>query len=87
MVLSPAAYKEKVGLATLRLMTSQVKGYPFDRNHDPYTTGDAPSDRVRLHHIRHLAGSPTHGCAVSAPWGRGPDTSERAPSWERYLTA
>jgi hypothetical protein len=27
MVLSPAAYKEKVGLATQRLMTSQVKGY------------------------------------------------------------
>lgn len=30
LVLSPAAYNEKVGLAILCPVTSQVKGYPFE---------------------------------------------------------
>ena len=30
LVLSPAAYNGKVGLAILCPITSQVKGYPFD---------------------------------------------------------
>lgn len=30
MVLSPAAYNEKVGLAILCPITSKVKGYPFE---------------------------------------------------------
>lgn len=30
MVLSPSAYNEKVGLALLCPVTSQVKGYPFE---------------------------------------------------------
>ncbi len=30
MVLSPAAYNGKIGLATLCPVTSQVKGYPFE---------------------------------------------------------
>jgi mRNA interferase MazF len=30
LVLSPAAYNEKVGLAILCPITSQVKGYPFE---------------------------------------------------------
>ncbi|MBS3753816.1 MAG: endoribonuclease MazF [Anaerolineales bacterium] len=32
LVLSPAAYNGKVGLATLCPITSQIKGYPFDVN-------------------------------------------------------
>ena len=54
-VLSPAAYNEKVGLAVLCPITNQIKGYPFEVAVPPGlpVTGVILSDQVKSVDWRH----------------------------------
>jgi mRNA interferase MazF len=66
-VLSPAAYNKKVGLALLCPITSRVKGYPFEALIPP---GLAVTGAVLSDHVKSLdwkARKATYICELPAP--------------------